>query len=322
MSPRYSTGSATGAWWLSRIVAATATIRCTRERLTDDCVRCHYHGFTYDDGGACVRIPGQSHVPDAARVRSYPVIERHRWIWVWMGEPALADESKIVDFHWLDDPRWSAKGTVLYVKSSYELIVENLLDLTHLTFVHQATIGNYATAEKADVTTQLTDHDVTVARWMMDSSPPPTYAKLGGGGHDQHRSLAIHQLHAAGLRAAGRRRRRDCQRSARAKNGRVRRRGAAGRRHRDAQPECHHSRNREDHALFLGPGAQLPARRACVVTVDLQAPGLSRWLRSVVDFHLATLVSHWNEVRSIRRQMNGLLSLWQNEPCTPSCASI
>jgi phenylpropionate dioxygenase-like ring-hydroxylating dioxygenase large terminal subunit len=148
--------------------------------LTDDCIRCHYHGFTYDAGGACVRIPGQSHVPDSARVMSYPVVERHRWIWVWMGEPALADESKIVDFHWLDDPRWRAKGTVLYVKSSYELIVENLLDLTHLAFVHQATIGNYATAERAEVTTQLTDHDVTVARWMMDSPPPPTYAKLGG----------------------------------------------------------------------------------------------------------------------------------------------
>lgn len=72
--------------------------------LIDDCIRCHYHGFTYDGTGACVRIPGQSHVPDAARVKRYPVVERHRWIWVWMGEPALADESKIVDFHWLDDP--------------------------------------------------------------------------------------------------------------------------------------------------------------------------------------------------------------------------
>ena len=69
---------------------------------------------------------------------------------------------------------------MLYVKSSYELIIENLLDLTHLAFVHQATIGNYATAEQADVTTHLTDHDVTVERWMMDSPPPPTYAKMGG----------------------------------------------------------------------------------------------------------------------------------------------
>jgi phenylpropionate dioxygenase-like ring-hydroxylating dioxygenase large terminal subunit len=148
-------------------------------KLVNDCIQCHYHGFTYDSLGTCVRIPGQSHVPDSARVRSYPAVQRHRFVWVWMGDPALADESKIVDFHWLEDPLWRAKGTVLYVKCSYELIIENLLDLTHLAFVHQATIGNYATAEQAEVTTHATEDDVTVARWMMDSPPPPTYAKMG-----------------------------------------------------------------------------------------------------------------------------------------------
>ena len=149
-------------------------------KLVNDCIQCHYHGFTYDSLGMCVRIPGQSHVPDSVRVRSYPAVERHRFVWVWMGDPALADESKIVDFHWLENPNWRAKGTVLYVKCSYELIIENLLDLTHLAFVHQATIGNYATAEQAEVTTHVTEDDVTVARWMIDSPPPPTYAKMGG----------------------------------------------------------------------------------------------------------------------------------------------
>ena len=148
--------------------------------LTDDCIQCRYHGFTYDGTGACVRVPGQSSVPAGARVKSYPVIERHRWIWVWMGDPALADPSQVVDFHWLDDPGWRAKGTMFSVKANYELIIENLLDLTHLTFLHQATIGNSATAERAEVTTHHTDHDVTVARWMMDSPPPPTYVKAGG----------------------------------------------------------------------------------------------------------------------------------------------
>jgi hypothetical protein len=102
-----------------------------------------------------------------------------------MGDPSRADVSTIVDFHWLDDPRWRAKGTMFYVKANYELIIENLLDLTHLTFLHQATIGNYAignyaTAERAEVTTHQTDHDVTVTRWLMDSPPPPTYVKAGG----------------------------------------------------------------------------------------------------------------------------------------------
>src|SRR4029450_6696149 len=60
-------------------------------KLVNDCIQCHYHGFTYDGLGACVRIPGQSHVPDSARVRSYPAVQRHRFVWVWMGDPALAD---------------------------------------------------------------------------------------------------------------------------------------------------------------------------------------------------------------------------------------
>src|SRR5262245_39345430 len=149
-------------------------------RLTEDRIQCRYHGFTYDGTGACVRVPGQSTVPSGVRVRSYPLVERDRFIWVWMGDPTLADPAKIVDFHWLDDPGWRAKGTMFHVNANYELIIENLLDLTHLTFLHGATIGNEATAERADVTTRHTDRDVTVARWMMDSSPPPTYVKAGG----------------------------------------------------------------------------------------------------------------------------------------------
>ena len=148
--------------------------------VVDDCLECYYHGFTYDGSGKCVRVPGQAAVPEAARVRSYPVAERHRWIWVWMGDPALADESKITDFHWMDDPKWRAKGAVYHVKGSYELVIENLLDLSHLSFVHKSTIGNYATAENAEVKTLRSEHDVTVARWILDAPAPPTYVKAGG----------------------------------------------------------------------------------------------------------------------------------------------
>jgi vanillate O-demethylase monooxygenase subunit len=148
--------------------------------LADDRLECAYHGFTYDCTGRCVRIPGQAAIPEAARVRRYPVVERNHWIWVWMGDPAAADPAQIVDFRWLDDPRWRAKGTVYHVKSSYELVIENLLDLTHLSFVHKSTIGNYATAEAATTRTERTGDDVTVARWMIDTPPPPTYMKAGG----------------------------------------------------------------------------------------------------------------------------------------------
>lgn len=148
--------------------------------LLDDQLECAYHGFTYDCTGKCVRIPGQATIPETARVKRYPVIERYHWIWVWMGDPALADPAKVVNFHWLDDPGWRAKGTVFHVKAGYELIIENLLDLTHLSFVHQSTIGNSATAEAAKTQTKRTGDDVTVARWMVDTPPPATYVKAGG----------------------------------------------------------------------------------------------------------------------------------------------
>ena len=84
--------------------------RCPHRRLPlsmgkviGDALQCHYHGLRFDGSGKCVRVPGQDHIPQNARVRTYPVIERYRWIWIWMGDPALADPAQICDFHWLAD---------------------------------------------------------------------------------------------------------------------------------------------------------------------------------------------------------------------------
>src|SRR5215471_7863914 len=100
--------------------------------LVGDVLQCHYHGLRYDKTGTCVRVPGQDTIPRSARVKSYPVVERYHWLWIWMGDPALADPDKITDFHWFDDPNWGAKGEYLHVKGNWQLIVDNLLDLTHL----------------------------------------------------------------------------------------------------------------------------------------------------------------------------------------------
>ena len=100
--------------------------------------------FTYDPSGKCVRIPTQETIPPNARVRSYPVVERHKLVWIWMGDPALADESAIEDFHWLDDPGWRFKGERLELPGNYLLLVENLCDLTHLPFVHASSLGTTA----------------------------------------------------------------------------------------------------------------------------------------------------------------------------------
>jgi len=84
-------------------------------KLVGDHLQCHYHGLRYDCTGRCVRVPGQNTIPPSAQVKSYPVVERYRWLWIWMGDPALADPDKITDFHWLDDPNWGAKSCYLHV---------------------------------------------------------------------------------------------------------------------------------------------------------------------------------------------------------------
>jgi phenylpropionate dioxygenase-like ring-hydroxylating dioxygenase large terminal subunit len=97
-----------------------------------------------------------------------------------MGDPALADNSKITDFHWLDDPNWGAKSSYLHVKANWQLVVDNLLDLTHLTFVHESTIGNSALAEHATVKVTRAPNNVVVTRWIIDQPAPPTFVKVGG----------------------------------------------------------------------------------------------------------------------------------------------
>ena len=77
-------------------------------------LQCHYHGLRFDRTGACVRVPGQDMIPAGARVKTYPVVDRYKWLWIWMGDPALADPAKITDYHWLDDPDWGAKSDYLY----------------------------------------------------------------------------------------------------------------------------------------------------------------------------------------------------------------
>jgi vanillate O-demethylase monooxygenase subunit len=145
-----------------------------------DHLQCHYHGLRYDRAGRCVKVPGQNAVPPSAHIKSYPVVERYHWLWIWMGDPALADPDRITDFHWFDDPAWGAKGSYLHVKANWQLIVDNLLDLTHLAFVHESTIGNAALVDKATVRVTRTADNVVVTRWTIDAPAPPTFVKAGG----------------------------------------------------------------------------------------------------------------------------------------------
>jgi phenylpropionate dioxygenase-like ring-hydroxylating dioxygenase large terminal subunit len=152
-------------------------------RLVGDTLQCGYHGLTFAFDGACVGIPGQTAIPPDARVKSYPVVERYRWVWIWMGDPALADADLIPDYHWNDDPGWVSYGDVYYVEGDYRLLIDNLMDLSHIQFLHAATLGA-GTDMNAEILVERDDENVMVSRWVLDTPPAPIYAEaLNTNGH-------------------------------------------------------------------------------------------------------------------------------------------
>ena len=144
-------------------------------RLEGDELVCGYHGIVYNAEGLCTHLPSQETVPPSACVRAYPVIEKHRFVWVWPGDPGLADPALVPDLSWNDDPAWAGDGKRIAVKCDYRLVLDNLMDLTHEAFVHGTSIGNRAVAEAPFVATHG-DRTATVTRWMENVAPPPFWA--------------------------------------------------------------------------------------------------------------------------------------------------
>jgi phenylpropionate dioxygenase-like ring-hydroxylating dioxygenase large terminal subunit len=151
----------------------------SRGKLSEDTIVCDYHGLAYDPTGACVNIPGQEHIPSWARVKSYPVVERHGCIWLWPGDPALADADQIPDLHWATNPGWGAKDRVK-INCYYQLVLDNLSDLSHVGYLHASNVGTAALAQHGKVETHVNGDHVTVSRWTMDKPAPPTYRDTGG----------------------------------------------------------------------------------------------------------------------------------------------
>jgi phenylpropionate dioxygenase-like ring-hydroxylating dioxygenase large terminal subunit len=147
--------------------------------VVGDTIQCGYHGMVYNREGACVAAPSQGAAPPRARVKAYPTIERFDWIWVWMGEAEKADPALVPDFSLLTAPGYRAVGSTNHVKASYKLVTDNLMDLSHVGFVHQTTIGNPQFTEKGQLTLRKTERGVQVLRLVSDVPPPPTYVLSG-----------------------------------------------------------------------------------------------------------------------------------------------
>lgn len=177
-------------------------------RVVDDSVECGYHGFAFGCDGVCTRVPAQSSIPARARVRVFPVVERDGWVWVWTGDVDRADESLVPDTHWMNDPEWATVTHSVKFECRADLIHDNLLDLTHESFIHQTTVGDDYIYEYG-ITVEVDGTTVTVDRFMPGVEAPPLYAATMGidGLYDRFHATEFavpshHTLH-SGITALG-----------------------------------------------------------------------------------------------------------------------
>jgi len=137
-------------------------------------IQCGYHGIRFAPDGACTRVPGNAQIGRNFRARSFPAHEIHGLIFVWLGEAALADPTHIPDFSENVKPGWTGVHGLLYVKGNYQLLIDNILDLTHVVFVHKTTLAGGGVAE-TPLEVEIDGDVVRAQRLMRNVDTAPIY---------------------------------------------------------------------------------------------------------------------------------------------------
>jgi vanillate monooxygenase len=132
---------------------------------------CGYHGLVMGCDGKVADMPGQR-VRGFPCIRSYPVVERYGFIWLWPGDEKLADPAKIHHLEWAVSPEWAYGGGLYHINCEYRLMIDNLMDLTHETYVHADSIGQRE-IDESPVTTKIEGDLVVTSRYMKNVMPPP-----------------------------------------------------------------------------------------------------------------------------------------------------
>lgn len=148
-------------------------------QVKGDVIECGYHGLQFAGDGRCVSVPGQSRVPPGAGVRSFPLLEKWGWLWIWPGDPAKADPDLLPDWGQMDHPDWACtRPDSLHLNCNYRLVTDNVLDTTHLAYVHKSSIGNASINDFPSKTVREGEM-VKMTRWILDRDPPPMYKAAG-----------------------------------------------------------------------------------------------------------------------------------------------
>lgn len=161
-------------------------------KLVGDAIQCGYHGVRFGADGLCAHIPSGGPMARGLRVDSYPVVECWRWIWIWPGDPARADPALIPDHaHFgLGKPGWYAEpADRLDLAANYLLPFENLLDASHITFLHEGQIDAGDVAGQAPVIEEEGVRVRVVRRIEHEQQSPLTMKTFGFTGTHAHRTI-------------------------------------------------------------------------------------------------------------------------------------
>jgi len=138
-----------------------------------DNLRCKYHGMLIGPDGKPREMPiVHERVNEKVCAPAYAVTEKHRFVWVWIGDQSKADPALAPDFWPCSAAGWVFDGGYSYVKCDYRLFIDNLMDLTHETYVHMGSIGQHELMQ-APLETKTDGERVTLSRWMPDVDAPP-----------------------------------------------------------------------------------------------------------------------------------------------------
>jgi vanillate O-demethylase monooxygenase subunit len=142
---------------------------------------CGYHGFTYDCDGVCIGVPGQVRVPSSAGVHRFTLVEQGPWTWIWMGR-GDPDVAALPSVPWMTDhEHWASIAGMATIDARFDLLVDNLLDLSHETYLHKGSIGTPEVAETPiEVETDDETGVVRVYRHMNAVECPPFYSRTTG----------------------------------------------------------------------------------------------------------------------------------------------
>ena len=160
--------------------------------LVGDAIQCKYHGFTLDRHGSCIKVPAQRNTPKSFRQRTYPVLERGGLVWIWMGDAAKADEAKLPDLAraGIGQAGWKlVPNGMTPIQARGQLIIDNVMDLSHVGYLHAKTISAPDAAEAPP--SHNREDPIAVYRWLLKQTPAMPYIREGFPGRQEPMDIEL-----------------------------------------------------------------------------------------------------------------------------------